>query len=76
MDPALKFHILLILFILSHIINTNCKEFCLYYMKMSNCVLLMTNILIIGRSIEMDHMKLSLVHDFIYIQSIGMIPLL
>jgi hypothetical protein len=26
-------------------------------------------------SIEMDHVKLSLVHDFFHIQSIGMIPL-
>lgn len=41
---------------------------------MSNYVLLMINIFILGRSIEMDHVNLSLVHDFFRIQSIEMIP--
>lgn len=35
----------------------------------------MINILIIGKSIEMHHMKMSLVHDFFHIQSIKLIPL-
>ncbi len=35
----------------------------------------MINILILGKSIEMDHMKTSLVHDFFHIQSIELIPL-
>jgi hypothetical protein len=42
---------------------------------MSNGVLLLINILVLGKSIEMDHVKLSLVHDFFCIQSIGMILL-
>jgi hypothetical protein len=42
---------------------------------MSNDVLLMINILILGRSIEMDHVKLSLIHNFFRIQSIEMIIL-
>ncbi len=46
-----------------------------FFPQMSNCVLLMINILIIGRSIGMDHVKSSLVHDFFHIQSIKMIPL-
>jgi hypothetical protein len=41
---------------------------------MSNYVLLMINTIILGRSIEMDHMKPSLVHDFLCIQSIEIIP--
>jgi hypothetical protein len=32
------------------------------------------NQFIIRKLIEMDHVKPSLVHDFFYIQSIGMIP--
>jgi hypothetical protein len=43
--------------------------------QMSNGVLLMINILIIGMSIEMDHVKLSLVHDLFHIQSTKMIRL-
>jgi hypothetical protein len=35
----------------------------------------MINILILGRSIEMDHVKLSLIHNFFCIQSIEMIIL-
>jgi hypothetical protein len=35
----------------------------------------MFDILFSYMSIKMDHMKPSLVHDFFYIQSIGMIPL-
>jgi hypothetical protein len=35
----------------------------------------MINILILGKSIEMDHMKTSLVHDFFHIQSIELISL-
>jgi hypothetical protein len=34
---------------------------------MLNYVLLMMNIFILSRSIEMDHVKLSLVHDLFYI---------
>jgi len=34
----------------------------------------MFNILFLGRSIEMDHVKSSLVHDFFHIQSIRMVP--
>jgi hypothetical protein len=34
----------------------------------------MFNILFLGMSIEIDHMKSSLVHDFFRIQSIRMIP--
>jgi hypothetical protein len=35
----------------------------------------MINIFIFGRSIKMDHVKPSLVHHFMHIQSIEMIPL-
>jgi len=42
---------------------------------MSNIVLLIFNIIFLCKSNEMDHMKLSLVRDFFYIQSIKMIPL-
>ncbi len=44
------------------------------FFKKSKCVLLMINIIILGRSIEMDHMQPSLVHDFFHVQSIRMIP--
>jgi hypothetical protein len=41
---------------------------------MSNGVLLMINIFILAKSIEMDHVKPSLVHDFFCIQFIEMMP--
>jgi hypothetical protein len=41
---------------------------------MSNDALLMVNILFFCKSIEMDHVKLSLVHDFLCMQFIEMIP--
>lgn len=42
--------------------------------QMSNGALLMVSILFFYESIEMDHVKLSFVHDFLHIQSIKMIP--
>jgi hypothetical protein len=42
---------------------------------MLNGVLLMFKILFFCRSIEMDNVKLPLVHDFFRIQSIRMVPL-
>jgi hypothetical protein len=47
----------------------------IFFPQMSNGVLLMINILVLGKSIEMDHVKLSFVHDFFHIQSIKMITL-
>jgi hypothetical protein len=45
----------------------------IFFPQMSNNVLLTINILIFGKSIKMDHVKLSFVHDFFHIQSIIMI---
>jgi hypothetical protein len=42
---------------------------------MSNIILLIFNIIFLCKSIEMGHVKPSLVHDFFHIQSIRMIPL-
>jgi hypothetical protein len=47
----------------------------IFFPHMLNGVLLMFNILILGKSIEINQMKPSIVHDLFHIQSIGMIPL-
>jgi len=44
----------------------------IFFPQMSNGVLLMINILVLGKSIEMDHVKVSFVHDFFHVQSIKM----